>query len=95
MAQAIADVAAAIKAGFYTVGLAGGVETMSANPMAWEGGINPRIEQFPKAQVSPWEGRGQGARTRFAAWVPALTPHLRAPFACLSPIRRAACCPWA
>lgn len=34
--QAIADVAAAIKAGFYTVGLAGGVETMSSNPMAWE-----------------------------------------------------------
>lgn len=48
--QAIADVAAAIKAGYYAVGLAAGVETMSSNPMAWEGGINPRIEQFPKAQ---------------------------------------------
>ncbi|KAG2490550.1 hypothetical protein HYH03_010944 [Edaphochlamys debaryana] len=48
--QAIADVAAAIKAGFYTVGLAGGVETMSLNPMAWEGGINPRIAEFPAAQ---------------------------------------------
>lgn len=48
--QAIADVAAAIKAGFYTVGLAGGVETMSSNPMAWEGGINERIGDFPKAQ---------------------------------------------
>ncbi len=48
--QAIADVAAAIKAGFYTVGLAGGVETMSSNPMAWEGGINPRIGDFPAAQ---------------------------------------------
>eukprot|EP00877_Chromochloris_zofingiensis_P002790 jgi/Chrzof1/12511/Cz06g36270.t1_ATO2B[v5.2] len=48
--QAVADVAAAIKAGFYTIGLAGGVETMSSNPMAWEGGINPKIEQFPKAQ---------------------------------------------
>lgn len=48
--QAVADVAAAIKAGFYTIGLAGGVETMSANPMSWEGGINPRIEEFPKAQ---------------------------------------------
>lgn len=42
--------AAAIKAGFYTVGLAGGVETMSSNPMAWEGGINPRIGEFPAAQ---------------------------------------------
>ncbi|PNW70527.1 hypothetical protein CHLRE_17g723650v5 [Chlamydomonas reinhardtii] len=47
--QAIADVAAAIKAGFYTVGLAGGVETMSSNPMAWEGGINPRVGDFPGA----------------------------------------------
>jgi acetyl-CoA acetyltransferase len=48
--QAIADVAAAIKAGYYTIGLAGGVETMSSNPMAWEGGINPKIDNFPKAQ---------------------------------------------
>lgn len=48
--QAIADVAAAIKAGFYTVGLAAGVETMSSNPMAWEGGINARLGEFPKAQ---------------------------------------------
>ncbi len=49
--QAIADVAAAIKAGFYSVGLAAGVETMSSNPMAWDGGINPRIAEVPKAQV--------------------------------------------
>jgi len=48
--QAIADVAAAIRAGFYTIGLAAGVETMSAHPMSWEGGVNPKIEQFPKAQ---------------------------------------------
>ncbi|WIA37193.1 hypothetical protein OEZ86_014146 [Tetradesmus obliquus] len=48
--QAIADVAAAIKAGYYSVGLAAGVETMSSNPMAWEGGINPGVERFPKAQ---------------------------------------------
>jgi acetyl-CoA acyltransferase 1 len=27
-----------------------GVETMSNNPMAWEGGINPRMGDFPKAQ---------------------------------------------
>jgi hypothetical protein len=27
-----------------------GVETMSNNPMAWEGGINGRIGDFPKAQ---------------------------------------------
>ena len=31
------------------IGVAGGVETMSNNPMTWEGGINPRLEQFPQA----------------------------------------------
>ena len=48
--QAIASVAAAIKAGYYSVGLAGGVESMSTNPMAWEGGINPRIADNEAAQ---------------------------------------------
>ena len=43
--QAIASVAAAIKAGMYTVGIAGGVESMTSNPMAWEGGINPRAAE--------------------------------------------------
>lgn len=47
--QAVADVAAAIRAGFYTVGLAGGVEAMSQNPMAWEGGVNPRAAKNKKA----------------------------------------------
>ena len=46
----MACVASAIKAGFYTVGLAGGVESMSLNPMAWEGGVNPKIENNPRAQ---------------------------------------------
>lgn len=32
------------------MGLAGGVETMSKNPMAWEGGINPAIEASKQAQ---------------------------------------------
>ena len=54
--QAIADVAAAIKAGYYSVGLAAGVETMSLNPMAWEGGMNPKIADVPKAQVCSKEG---------------------------------------
>jgi acetyl-CoA acyltransferase 1 len=48
--QAIASVAASIKAGYYTMGLAGGVETMSKNPMTWEGGINPAIESSKQAQ---------------------------------------------
>merc|ERR1712188_147326 len=48
--QAIADVVASIKAGYYSVGIAGGVETMTVNPMTWEGGVNPKIEAFEKAQ---------------------------------------------
>ncbi len=48
--QAIADVAAAISAGYYTIGIGAGVETMSQNPMAWEGGVNPRVADCPSAQ---------------------------------------------
>eukprot|EP00798_Chlamydomonas_sp_ICE-L_P015560 gene15560-21654_t len=47
--QAIANVAAAINAGQYTVGLAGGVETMSSNPMTWGGVPNPRLQELPAA----------------------------------------------
>ena len=43
--QSIASVAASIKAGFYDIGIAGGVESMSTNPMTWEGGANPKIEE--------------------------------------------------
>ena len=46
----MASIAAAIQAGFYDIGLAGGVETMSTNPMAWDGGVNPKIADNPKAQ---------------------------------------------
>lgn len=42
--------AASIKAGYYSVGLAGGVETMSSNPMTWQGGVNPAIETVKQAQ---------------------------------------------
>ncbi|CAD7698731.1 unnamed protein product [Ostreobium quekettii] len=42
--QAVASVAAAIKSGYIDIGIAGGVETMSLNPMKWEGGVNPRIQ---------------------------------------------------
>jgi hypothetical protein len=41
--QAIANVAASIRAGFYTIGLAGGVETMSMDPMDWAGDMNPKL----------------------------------------------------
>ena len=47
--QAVASVAASIRAGFYTIGLAGGVETMSTNPMAWNGGVNPKLDQNQQA----------------------------------------------
>eukprot|EP00887_Chlorella_sp_A99_P006474 scaffold3.g6474.t1 len=49
-ASAIAEVAASIKAGYYTIGLAGGVESMTTNPMAWEGAVNPRVAENQCAQ---------------------------------------------
>ncbi|KAE8692371.1 3-ketoacyl-CoA thiolase 2, peroxisomal [Hibiscus syriacus] len=48
--QAVADVAAAIKAGFYDIGIGAGLESMTANPMAWEGSVNPRVKQMEQAQ---------------------------------------------
>ena len=47
--QAIADVAAAIKSGFYDVGIGAGVESMTSNPMAWSGGVNPKVETHGSA----------------------------------------------
>jgi acetyl-CoA acyltransferase 1 len=47
--QAIADAAAAVKMGQYEVAIAGGVESMSLNPMAWDGSINDEAIQHPKA----------------------------------------------
>ncbi|KAE8701504.1 3-ketoacyl-CoA thiolase 2, peroxisomal [Hibiscus syriacus] len=48
--QAVADVAAAIKAGFYDIGIGAGLESMTTNPMAWEGSVNPRAKQMEQAQ---------------------------------------------
>ncbi|KAK4266296.1 hypothetical protein QN277_027241 [Acacia crassicarpa] len=48
--QAVADVAAAIRAGFYDIGIGAGLESMTSNPMAWEGSVNPKVESFEKAQ---------------------------------------------
>lgn len=45
----MADVAAAIKAGFYTIGMAAGVESMTLNPMDWKAGINPRLADHQDA----------------------------------------------
>ncbi|CAL5343108.1 unnamed protein product [Camellia sinensis] len=40
--QAVANVAAAIKARLYDIGIGAGLESMTANPMAREGSVNPR-----------------------------------------------------
>lgn len=48
--QAVADVAAAIKAGFYDIGIGAGLESMTTNPMAWEGSVNPRVKELAQAQ---------------------------------------------
>ncbi|CAL9747761.1 unnamed protein product [Musa acuminata subsp. burmannicoides] len=64
--QAVADVAAAIKAGFYDIGknilvyhfyaciivpgIGAGLESMTANMLSWEGSINPKINKFQKSQ---------------------------------------------
>ena len=68
--------AAAIKAGFYTVGIGAGVETMSQNPMAWEGGVNPRVAESKNAQncLVPMGAHAaqhrcqHGASFRFVSW---------------------------
>lgn len=38
-----------MKAGYYDIGIAGGVESMSINPMAWDGGLNPVAVEHPSA----------------------------------------------
>ncbi|GJX90878.1 3-ketoacyl-CoA thiolase 2, peroxisomal, partial [Tanacetum coccineum] len=48
--QAVADVDAAIKAGCYDIVIAVGLESMTANPMAWDGSINPRVKTMAQAQ---------------------------------------------
>ncbi|KAJ8763928.1 hypothetical protein K2173_003710 [Erythroxylum novogranatense] len=48
--QAVADVAAAIRAGFYDIGIGAGLESMTLNPMAWDGEVNPKVKVFEQAQ---------------------------------------------
>ncbi|CAL5020231.1 unnamed protein product [Urochloa decumbens] len=48
--QAVADVAAAIKAGFYDIGIGAGLESMSISSIGWDGQVNPKISAFQKAQ---------------------------------------------
>ncbi|KAH7669654.1 Thiolase protein [Dioscorea alata] len=48
--QAVADVAAAIKAGFYDIGIGAGLESMSVNAAGWEGTVNPKVNTLQQAQ---------------------------------------------
>ena len=48
--QAIADVASAIKAGYYTVGIGAGVEQMTTDGMSWKGSVNPKVMENQEAQ---------------------------------------------
>ncbi|KAJ8490394.1 hypothetical protein OPV22_012115 [Ensete ventricosum] len=48
--QAVADVAASIKAGFYNIGIGAGLESMTTNSMSWDGSINPKVNVFQQAQ---------------------------------------------
>ncbi|KAM0941970.1 putative acetyl-CoA C-acyltransferase [Dioscorea sansibarensis] len=48
--QAVADVAAAIKAGFYDIGIGAGLESMSVSATGWEGTVNPKVNTFQQAQ---------------------------------------------
>lgn len=77
--QAIAEVAASIKAGYYTIGIAGGVESMTANPMVWDGAVNPKVAESACAQdcllpmgitsenVAAQFGIGREVQDKFAA----------------------------
>nr|ACU21519.1 unknown [Glycine max] len=48
--QAVADVAAAIRAGFYDIGIGAGLESMTTNPMGWDGSVNPKVKMFEQVQ---------------------------------------------
>jgi len=57
--QAIANVAGAIKAGYYDIAIAGGVESMSSNSMdRWDGGVNEDALQHSSAKGC-YMGMGQ------------------------------------
>ncbi|XP_038712924.1 3-ketoacyl CoA thiolase 1, peroxisomal-like [Tripterygium wilfordii] len=48
--QAVADVAACIKAGFYDIGIGAGLEYMTANPISGVQKINPKVHDFVQAR---------------------------------------------
>jgi len=48
--QAVADVASAIKAGMYDIGIAAGLESMTVNRVSIDGKVNPKVELFAQAR---------------------------------------------
>ncbi|XP_042400262.1 3-ketoacyl-CoA thiolase 1, peroxisomal-like [Zingiber officinale] len=48
--QAVADVAAYIKAGFYDIGIGAGLESMSTDPVKWDWPHNPKALMFAQAR---------------------------------------------
>ncbi|EER94131.1 hypothetical protein BDA96_01G244400 [Sorghum bicolor] len=48
--QAVADVATAIKAGLYDIGIAAGLESMTVNKVSLDGQVNPKVELFSQAR---------------------------------------------
>jgi acetyl-CoA acetyltransferase len=63
--QALAHVAANINAGFYEIGIAAGVESMSRTPFAWEGGVRPHDSCRPQVLRS---SRMQPSDLRWRWW---------------------------
>ncbi|KAL4433968.1 hypothetical protein ABPG75_000409 [Micractinium tetrahymenae] len=48
--QAIANVAANIRAGYFDIGIAGGIEHLTKDPLDWKGSDNPRLLESQDAQ---------------------------------------------
>ncbi|CAH9073624.1 unnamed protein product [Cuscuta europaea] len=47
--QAVADVAASIKAGFYDIGIGAGIESMTVDNISLSETVNPRVKTIPQA----------------------------------------------
>jgi acetyl-CoA acyltransferase 1 len=48
--QVVADVAVAITAGFYDIGIGAGVESMTSHSVPWDGTVNPKVESNQRTQ---------------------------------------------
>ncbi|KVI03833.1 Thiolase [Cynara cardunculus var. scolymus] len=55
--QAVADVAAYIKAGFYDIGIGAGVESMSIDSIGPISKVNPKVESHKRAAIATSSGK--------------------------------------